>query len=124
MRENRIDVAKSTRDFFIRGLEGHSAVMEIVPLERDLYLIKRTRGLTDIKIYIADIYIAGEADILEISCQFSGIECIVLVGYYNRYSNNAKGLALSRNIALYDKREFFCAVNYEGDAFLNFKKKE
>ena len=46
------------------------------------------------------------------------------MGFYNRYSLAAKDFAISRNIGLYDNREFFGAVNRTGKAFLNYKRKE
>ena len=119
----RKDIAGSTRDFFVRGMEGHSAVLAIKRLSGDVYLIERTNGRPDIKVLIADIYIAGEGDILEITYDYSDIDCIVLVGFYNRYSRAAKNLAKERNIGLYDNREFFGAVNCTGYAFLNYERK-
>ena len=119
----RKDIAGSTRDFFVRGMEGHSAVLDITRLDGDVYLIERTNDRPDIKVLIADIYIAGEGDILEITYDYSDIDCIVLVGFYNRYSRAAKNLAKERNIGLYDNREFFGAVNCTGYAFLNYERK-
>lgn len=119
----RKDIAPSTREFFVRGMEGHSAVMCIKHLEGDVYLIERTNDRPDLKVLIADIYIAGEGDIIEITYDYSDIDCIVLVGFYNRYSRAAKAFAKERNIALYDNREFFGAVNCTGYAFLNYERK-
>jgi adenylate cyclase len=50
-------------------------------------------------------------------------DCIVLVGFYNRYSGAAKEFARERKIGLYDNREFFGAVNCTGNAFLNYVRK-
>ena len=119
----RKDIAGSTRDFFVRGMVGHSAVLSIKRQEGDVYLIERTNDRPDLRVLIADIYIAGEGDIVEITYDYSDIDCIVLVGFYNRYSRAAKNLAKERNIALYDNREFFGAVNCTGYAFLNYERK-
>ncbi len=119
----RKEIAPSTRSYFVRGMEGHSAVMSITNLGRDVYLIERTKDRPDLKVLIADIYIAGEGDIIEIMYEYSDIDCIVLVGFYNRYSGAAKDLAKENNIALYDYREFFGAVHCTGSAFLNYKRK-
>lgn len=105
------------------GMEGHSAVWDIKHLGRDVYLIERTNDRPDLKVLIADIYIAGEGDIIEITYDYLEIDCIVLVGFYNRYSRAAKAFAKERNIALYDNREFFGAVNCTGYAFLNYERK-
>lgn len=124
MSENRKKITYSTREFFVKGMRGHSAVDEITLVNGDIYLIKRTEGRPELKILIADIYIAGEADILEITEEHSDLDCIVLVGFYNRYSSYAKDLAMSRDIGLFDNREFFGAIHRSGSAFLNYVKKE
>ena len=92
-------------------------------IDNDVYLIERTLDRPDIKVLIADIYIAGEGDIIEISYDYTDIDCIVLVGFYNRYSGAAKEFARERKIGLYDNREFFGAVNCTGNAFLNYVRK-
>ena len=91
---------------------------------RDDYLINRTDNKPDIKVLVADIYIAGEADILEISSNLHDIDCIVLIGFYNRYSNEAKKLAKSMNVGLFNYREFFGAIHYSGNAFIDYTQKE
>lgn len=120
----RKEIAPSSRSFFVRGMEGHSAVLSIKPVGGDVYLIERTKDRPDLRVLIADIYIAGESDIIEITYDYSNIDCIVLVGFYNRYSGAAKDFARERNIGLYDKSEFFGAVNFVGNEFLNYVKKE
>jgi len=119
----RKDISGSTRSFFVRGMEGHSAVLSITRQEGDVYLIERTNDRPDIRVLIADIYIAGEGDIVEITCDHPDIDCIVLVGFYNRYSRAAKEYAREMNIGLYDNREFFGAVNCIGKAFLSYERK-
>lgn len=105
-------------------MEGHSAVLSIKSVGGDVYLIERTKDRPDLRVLIADIYIAGESDIIEITYDYSDIDCIVLVGFYNRYSRAAKELAKERNIGLYDKRELYGAVHSVGSAFLNYVKNE
>lgn len=125
MREkNRETVAYSSRSFFESGMKGHSAVRNITSLGNDLYIIKRTADRPEIKVLVADIYIAGEAEILEINPSLYDIDCIVLIGFYNRYSNAAKELASSMKVGLYDNREFFGAVNCTGKAFINYERKK
>lgn len=123
-RKNREPVKKSSYEFFENGMKGHSAVQDIISLGESKYLIKRTQGRPDIKVLVADIYIMGEADIYEINPKQNHIECIVLIGFYNRYSFVAKRLAKNMGVALFDNREFFGAVNYTGEAFINYERKE
>ena len=70
----RKEIAPSSRSFFVRGMAGHSAVKSISDLGRDVYLIKRTEDRPDIKVLIADIYIAGEGDIIEITYNYYDID--------------------------------------------------
>lgn len=121
---NKITVAKSSKIYFESGMKGHSAVSLIISLGENTFLIKRTEGRSDLKILVADIYIAGEADILEINPNSHSIDGIVLIGFYNRYSSAAKELARSMNVGLFDNREFYGAVNCTGNAFLNYERKE
>jgi len=99
-------------------------VMNITYMGGDVYLIERTNNRPEMKVLIADIYIAGEGDIAEIFSEYNDIDCIVLVGFYNRYSCAAKQYARELSIGLYDNREFFGAVNCTGTALLNYKRKE
>ena len=125
MREkNREIVAKSSLRFFENGLQGHSAVWNITDLGDNLYLIQRTKDRPDLTVLVADIYIAGEADIFEINPRSHGIDCIVLIGFFNRYSYAAKELAKEMNVGLFDNREFFGAVNCTGTAFINYVRKK
>lgn len=125
MREkNKHAVATSSKSFFENGMEGHSAVASITDLGNDMYIIKRTGGRPDIKILVADIYIAGEAEIHEINPNLFDIKCIILIGFYNRYSHAAKDLAKSMNVGLFDNREFFGGVNCTGKALVNYKIKK
>lgn len=123
-KNNRETVAKTSISYFENGMKGHSALEELIDIGDNQYIIKRTSDRSDLKILIADIYIVGEADILEINSTFIGIDCIVLVGFYNRYSYAAKDLAKKLNVGLFDNREFFGAVNYTGNAFLNYERKK
>jgi hypothetical protein len=124
MREkNRHTVATSSKTFFENGMRGHSAVEKLVHLGDDNYLLVRTDDRPDIKVLVADIYIVGEAEIYEINPNLHEIDCIVLIGFYNRYSSGAKEVAKSMNVGLYDNREFFGAVNFTGKNLINYKKK-
>ncbi len=105
-------------------MRGHSAVREILSIGHNKFKIRRTMDRPDLKILVADIYIASIADIIEIDPKSDGISCIVLIGFYNRYSRDAKKYAKELGVALYDNKEFFGAVNCTDKAFLNYVRKE
>ncbi len=104
-------------------MSGHSAVESMTSLGQDMYILKRTQNRPDLKILVADIYIAGEADIHEIKPNLHDLDCIVLIGFYNKYSFVAEELAKSMNVGLFDNREFFGAVNLTGEKMVNYKPK-
>lgn len=51
-----------------------------------------------------------------------GIDCIVLIGFFNRYSQSAKSMAGSMGVGLFDLREFYGALNYSGERFIDYEK--
>jgi hypothetical protein len=105
-------------------MQGHKAVHDITNIHDDVYRIERTEGRSDLTVLIADIYICGEADIYDIAYNYHDLDCIVLVGFYNRYSLNAKDAARTNHIGLYDMREFYGAIHLVGDRMLDYVKKE
>ena len=123
-KDNKEIVAKSSLRFFENGMRGHNSVWSITDLGDNQYLLKRTNDRPDLKVLVTDIYIAGEADIYEINPNMHGIDCIILIGFHNRYSYAAKDLAKEMNVGLFDNREFYGAVNCTGNAFINYKKRE
>ncbi len=64
----------------------------------------------------------GEADVFELHTEHSGINAIVLIGFYNKYSQAAKALAKTMGIGLFTHREFWGAVHYSGNNFVNYEK--
>lgn len=116
-------IKKSSIRFFENGMKGHTAIESITDLGNNQYLLKRTNQRPDLKILLADIYIAGEADIYDLDPNLNNIDCIVLIGFYNRYSSAAKSLAKRMNIGLFNNREFFGAVNLNGEKFLDYERK-
>ena len=120
--KNTHPTAPSSRSYFENGIYGHSAVQGITAEDEHVYVINRNWGMSDVRVYIADIYIAGEADIVEICRNQKGIDCIVLVGFFNRYSQSAKSTAGSMGVGLFDHKEFYGALNYSGERFIDYEK--
>lgn len=118
---NKEIVSEASIDFFVKGMLGHNAVRNISPIDKVRYLIQRTKGRRDIKVLLADIYILAEVDIIEIKSKYRDIDCIVLIGFNNKYSMNAKILAKQFDLALFDSREFFGAINFTGDEFISYE---
>ena len=114
------EIAYSSRLNFEKAMNGHRAVNFIEHLDGDVYLIERTEERPPLTVRIADIYIMGECDIYEITAENKDIDAIILVGYYNRYSNNAKETAKDDGIALFTLSEFYGALHRSGESFINY----
>lgn len=121
---NKMKITSSTRKNFECGMMGHNAVAGITHLQNDIYRIVRTNHRPELRVLIADIYICGEADIIDITNHYYDLDCIVLVGFYNRYSCSAKQLALLSKIGLFNMREFYGALNFVGSRMLNYVRSE
>ena len=103
---------------------GNNAIWNITNTHDDIYCIERTNDRPSLIVLIADIYICSEADIYEITSNYHNIDCIVLVGFYNRYSWDAKAMARTNNVGLFDMREFYGAIHFVGNRMLDYVKKE
>lgn len=114
------DISYSSRHFFEKAMRGHEAVLFLNRMDGDVYRIERTFDRPPLTVLIADIYIMGQGDVYEISSEYDGIESIVLVGFYNRYSCDAKETAKDNGIALFTLNEFFGALHRTGKSFLDY----
>lgn len=114
------EITYSSRLNFEKAMRGHKAVEDFEQLEEDVYLIERTEGRPPLTVLIAEIYIMGCCDVYEITGEHKDIDAIVLVGYYNRYSNDAKKNAKENGIALFTRGEFFGALHRTGKSFINY----
>ncbi len=121
---SRKEITLRNKQYFENSMLGHKAVLDITNIHDDVYRIERTEGRPDLTVLIADIYICGEADIYDITYNYFDLDCIVLVGFYNRYSLSAKDVARTNNIGLYDMREFYGAIHLVGYRMLDYVKKE
>lgn len=114
------DIAYSSRHFFENAMRGHEAVLFLERMDGDVYRIERTNDRPPLTVLIADIYIMGQGDVYEIFGEYNGIDAIVLVGYYNRYSCVAKETAKDNGIALFTLNEFFGALHRTEKSFMDY----
>ena len=88
---------------------------------RDGQILLLTRyGSSDIKVFLADIYILGEADVNEIIGLCPDINAIVVMNNWNTYTSSAKQMCKELNVGLFDFKEFLGAVYYEGQQFVDY----
>ena len=122
-KSNRDKPLKSSIDYFERVVSGHTAVTNLTEVSENVYLIERTGERPSIRVLVADIYVVSEADIFEIVTSYYDLTCVLLIGFYNRYSNAAKERAISENLGLFNMKEFFGAINYIGQKLITYEPK-
>ncbi len=120
---NRQKPLASSIVFFHKIISGHTAVSEFNEVDEDIYEIKRTNERPAIRVLVVDIYVVSEADIFEILSENLNLDCILLIGFNNNYSNSAKELAKSERIGLFDVTEFRGAIHYTGQKLVDYEPK-
>lgn len=88
-------------------------------VEPQIFAISRT-GMADLKVFLTNIYIVGEADVHEITSEKEGLDAIVTVSAWNSYTNAAKQTARRMGIGLFELREFMGAIYSDGERFLDY----
>ncbi len=109
---------RSNIDWFTKATEQKPTVLSVEHLGGRIFKVVRDRD--DLTVYLANIYILGEADAEEILSANPGLDAIVNVNSYNSYTNAAKELARSRGIALFRAAEFMGAVYRYGRDFMEY----
>ncbi len=122
--KNKQKPLPSSISYFERLIVGHNAIRTLDLIKENVYKIERHRGLPSLKILVADIYVVSEADVFEICAEHPELDCIILIGYYNKYSGSAKSRATENNVGLFDMREVFGALNFTDDKFLYYELKK
>jgi predicted RNase H-like nuclease (RuvC/YqgF family) len=110
-------------DYFIRIVSSKEFVQKVEPLRRQVYRIVR-KDKHDIVVFLTNVYIVGEADVYEITSENKDINSIVTVSAWNSCSRDAKQLAKTMNIGLFDMKEFLGAIYYAGTSFTNYTPPE
>ncbi|GGM16233.1 hypothetical protein [Nakamurella endophytica] len=105
-----------TRPQFVRYLRSKTDLITLCELRPNVYEVQM-RGGTHIATLV-DYYLLSESDVLEICEADPDADAIVNTGPWNTYTPEARALAISRNVGLYNWREFMRAVHYAGDVFL------
>lgn len=100
-------------------LSANNNVSSISHNGGQLLSISRSR-LSDLTVFLTNIYIVGEADAREILSQNSEINAIVTMSAWNGYSSEAKRFCNSKNVGLFKFGELLGAVHYDGRQFLDY----
>lgn len=102
-------------------IEGHSKVSKLELLKEHHYIVHRTDDLPPLRVVHSNIYILSEADVYELYALGGNLNAIVLAGFWNSYTDDAKNAGMELGIAVFNFKEFFGALNYKNDKFINYE---
>lgn len=88
-------------------------------LDEHRFLVNRS-GKPNLNLFLTNIYIVGEADVIEILAEAPEINTIVTMSAWNSYSHDAKIYAKEHDVGLFTFAEFLGAVYYDGKRFLDY----
>ncbi|MDQ0220974.1 hypothetical protein ELQ35_21520 [Peribacillus cavernae] len=109
-----------SREFFFNIISNHSKVENIEQIGVPLFSIDKTNGDT-LKALLVDIYIIGDAEILDLMSRYSNIDAIINISMWNENAKSAKEIAREHKIGLFQIKEFMGALNCASrKAFLNY----
>ena len=94
------------------------ASVELVPPQ--ILQVRRVRK-SNLRVFMTNSYITGEADVYEILGHNRGVNVIVSMSAWNSYTSSAKELCEERGVGLFTFKEFLGAVYYDGHRFLDYQ---
>lgn len=107
------------REFLVKYLSSRPTVQSTEIVDDFRMLVRRT-GMSDVRIYLTNMYELGVADVIEILAMAPETSCIVSTMDYNHYSVEAKCHARQNGVGLFKAVEFLGAVYYDGERFLDY----
>lgn len=110
----------SSVETFEQYLLGHSRVAKIEKIKDNIYQFTRNGDLTPLTVIHSNIYILGGADVMELNFLVDNLQVIVLAGNWNSYTSDAKVFGKEQGIAIFRFREYFGALNFNNDEFINY----
>ena len=107
-------------DKLIKYLQSVKVVTNVDKVEDQLIHVERSNGPT-INAFLTNIYIVGEADVIEILSEHEDIDCIITMSVWNSYTGNAKTHCYQERVGLFTFKEFLGAVYKTGKKFLDYE---
>lgn len=77
----------------IEYLRGNPVVTGVVELESQVIRIERPSKSSSLTVFMTNIYLVSEADVIEICSANRGLDAIVTMSAWNGYTGSAKQLA-------------------------------
>jgi hypothetical protein len=101
-------------------MEGHSKVNGLENPAPQVYVIER-RDMAPVKIFLTNSYVVGQAEYFEVREQHPDLDALVTIGPYNSVATAAKHQGLDDGVGVFQFKEFYGALNYEGSDFVCYQ---
>ena len=103
-------VSHASVEFFEKVMSGHSKVRDFDKLGHREYAIHRTYDDT-IRVWLTGKYIFGILDYHELHREERQVNCIVASSAWNKYTRDAKDIAVQDSVGLFTVKELLGALN-------------
>jgi hypothetical protein len=110
---------RSNFEFFEKALRGHTKVASVRREGDQTYVIER-HSHSPIKVFLTNSYVVGLAEYHEVRGEVSGLDAIVTISPYNSVSGDAWRAGQADGVGVFQFKEFYGALNYEGDSFVSY----
>jgi hypothetical protein len=110
----------SNIEFFEAKLDEHTKVKSHESPARQVYVIER-HGKAPVKLYLTNSYVVGLAEYFEVLARHPDLDAIVTISPYNSVATAAKNQGLADGVGVFQFKEFYGALNYEGSDFVCYK---
>lgn len=102
---------QQTIAYFTKLLSNHSNVESYNQIDSQRFQITRKTGEVEICVYITNTYTIGITKYLEVLSEYPETNCIITSSAWNKYTGDAKEMAIQNKIGLFDMGEFMGAMN-------------
>lgn len=111
--------ARTSQQKFLDMMEAHAHVDETRQLSPSRYDINLDDG-TEVKVFMTDVYEFTVSDYSRLRSRHPDVNCIVQASNWNNFTSMAVGDARADGIGAFTFRGLMGALNYRGDAFLDY----
>ena len=117
--EQRKTPSAASTAVFVKYVSSKRNVISIEKSDSQVFEIAR-EGMADLRVFLTNVYIVGEADLYEIASSHKNLDAIVTMSAWNSYTKGAKKSAKREGVGLFRFQEFMGAIYYDGKKFLDY----
>lgn len=112
--------SKTSLDFFTEAIGRHTKVKTVAAVDDQAFVLERV-DLSDVRVWVCDVYTLGVADYMAIRMSDPNIDCVVTMSGYNQYTPQAKAQGLSDNVGVFKFGDLMGALHREGEDFVAYE---